>query len=193
MRAQQAEQARDRRIGALVARAGLPRERADTSLSIMQPYVIRRATRDDLPCVSRMGAALTRSHQAFDVRRFLLVEGLEAGYEKWLGSIVDDPETALLAAESGGELIGYCVGRIEPRDWVTLIDRHGALHEVWVVSARRGHGVGQALVRAVCQELGRLGAPRVVLWCAWQNVAAQNLFEQVGFRRTMLEMTRELA
>jgi RimJ/RimL family protein N-acetyltransferase len=31
-----------------------------------------------------------------------------------------------------------------------------------------------------------------VLWCAWQNLAAQNLFEKVGFRRTMLEMTHEL-
>jgi ribosomal protein S18 acetylase RimI-like enzyme len=139
-----------------------------------------------------MGAALTRSHQAFDARRFLLVEGLEAGYERWLDSIVDDPKTALLVAESGGELIGYCVGRIEPRDWATLLDRHGALHEVWVASGWRGRGVGQALVRAVCQELGRLGAPRVVLWCAWQNVAAQKLFEKVGFHRTMLEMTSEL-
>jgi ribosomal protein S18 acetylase RimI-like enzyme len=192
MRARQAEQAPDRRVLVLRPPAGLPRDRADTSLSIMQPYAIRRATRDDLPCVSQMGAALTRSHQAFDARRFLLVEGLEAGYEKWLGSIVDDPETALLVAESAGELIGYSVGRIEPRDWVTLIDRHGALHEVWVVSAWRGYGIGQALVRAVCQELDGLGAPRVVLWCAWQNVAAQNLFEKVGFRRTMLEMTSEL-
>jgi ribosomal protein S18 acetylase RimI-like enzyme len=122
----------------------------------MNAFAIRPATRDDLPRVIPMGAALTRSHQAFDARRFLLVEGLEAGYERWLGSIVDDPETALLVAEGRGELIGYCVGRIEPRDWATLIDRHGALHEVWVASVWRGRGVGQALVRAVCQELGRL-------------------------------------
>ncbi len=159
----------------------------------MVAFAIRPATRHDLSRIAAMGAALTRSHQAFDARRFLLIEGLEAGYERWLGSIVGDPEATLLVAESGAELIGYSAGRIEPRDWATLLDRHGALHEVWVVPSWRGRGVGQALVRAACQELGRLGAPRVVLWCAWQNASAQNLFEKVGFRRTMLEMTLELA
>jgi RimJ/RimL family protein N-acetyltransferase len=36
------------------------------------------------------------------------------------------------------------------------------------------------------------GAPRVMLWTAERNHAAQRLFEQAGFRRTMIEMTREL-
>jgi hypothetical protein len=31
-----------------------------------------------------------------------------------------------------------------------------------------------------------------MLWTAEQNPAAQNLFSQLGFRRTMIEMTREL-
>jgi RimJ/RimL family protein N-acetyltransferase len=36
------------------------------------------------------------------------------------------------------------------------------------------------------------GAPRVILGTAEQNVAAQRLFARLGFRRTMVEMTREL-
>jgi ribosomal protein S18 acetylase RimI-like enzyme len=36
------------------------------------------------------------------------------------------------------------------------------------------------------------GAPRVVLGTAEQNEPAQRLFERLGFRRTMVEMTREL-
>jgi ribosomal protein S18 acetylase RimI-like enzyme len=35
------------------------------------------------------------------------------------------------------------------------------------------------------------GAPRVVLSTAERN-AAQHLFDRAGFRRTMIEMTREL-
>jgi hypothetical protein len=31
-----------------------------------------------------------------------------------------------------------------------------------------------------------------MLWTAERNPAAQRLFEQSGFRRTMIEMTREL-
>jgi RimJ/RimL family protein N-acetyltransferase len=34
--------------------------------------------------------------------------------------------------------------------------------------------------------------PRVILWTAEKNDAAQQLFARAGFRRTMIEMTREL-
>ena len=37
-----------------------------------------------------------------------------------------------------------------------------------------------------------VGAPRVVLWTADKNQGAQRLFTRLGFRRTMIEMTREL-
>jgi ribosomal protein S18 acetylase RimI-like enzyme len=52
--------------------------------------------------------------------------------------------------------------------------------------------VGLALAEAVIARLRALGAPRVVLHTAVQNAAAQRLFERLGFRRTMVEMTREL-
>jgi RimJ/RimL family protein N-acetyltransferase len=35
-------------------------------------------------------------------------------------------------------------------------------------------------------------APRVVLWTSPHNENAQRLFDHLGFRRTMIEMTREL-
>ena len=36
------------------------------------------------------------------------------------------------------------------------------------------------------------GAPRVILWTAEPNHGAQELFARLGFRRTMVELTREL-
>ena len=48
------------------------------------------------------------------------------------------------------------------------------------------------LLDATLTELGRRGAPRVVLSTAERNEAAQRLFARAGFRRTMVEMTREL-
>jgi ribosomal protein S18 acetylase RimI-like enzyme len=42
------------------------------------------------------------------------------------------------------------------------------------------------------EALKSRGAPRVVLSTAEKNHAAQRLFDRAGFRRTMIEMTREL-
>jgi ribosomal protein S18 acetylase RimI-like enzyme len=48
------------------------------------------------------------------------------------------------------------------------------------------------LLDAALVALEKLGAPRVVLFTAEKNLIAQSMFAQAGFRRTMIEMTREL-
>lgn len=58
---------------------------------------------------------------------------------------------------------------------------------------RQGHSRNeQALIDAAIEWLRSRGAPRVVLWSVERNEAAQRLFARLGFRRTMVEMTREL-
>jgi hypothetical protein len=39
-------------------------------------------------------------------------------------------EAVVLVAERDGEVIGYVYGRVESRDWVTLRDSHGGLHDI---------------------------------------------------------------
>ena len=60
------------------------------------------------------------------------------------------------------------------------------------IRAARGWGAGTALVDARHAWLRDRGMPRVVLWTAHANHAAQRLFAARGFRPTMIEMTREL-
>ena len=48
------------------------------------------------------------------------------------------------------------------------------------------------LLEETCKRLAEMGAPRVVLSTAAKNEGAQKFFEAMGFRRTMIEMTREL-
>ena len=96
-----------------------------------------------------------------------------------------------LAGERFGAIVGYAYGRLEGADWNLLLAEHGALHDVWVEPEARRAGVARRLVTDTCARLTRLGAPRVLLHSAWQNIEAHALFERLGFRRTMVEMTRE--
>jgi len=61
-----------------------------------------------------------------------------------------------------------------------------------VAEGHRGRGIGSRLVMGASDWLRAHGAPRVLLWTAERNAAARQLFTRLGFRTTMVEMTREL-
>jgi len=155
--------------------------------------IIRRATPADMATVGRLGAMLVRAHHDFDPERFMAASRHTAdGYGSFLGTQLEDEDVIVLVAESGGKVIGYTYAAVEPRDWMSLRDAAGVLHDIIVDPDHREHGVGRKLLDATLAFLQSRGTPRVVLETAERNEAAQRLFEKAGFRRTMIEMTREL-
>jgi ribosomal protein S18 acetylase RimI-like enzyme len=98
----------------------------------------------------------------------------------------------VLVAERDGEVLGYTYAGVEGTDYMALRGPAGVVYDVVVDPAQRRNGVGRMLLDAALEALKARGAPRAVLSTAEQNVAAQHLFDRAGFRRTMIEMTREL-
>jgi ribosomal protein S18 acetylase RimI-like enzyme len=158
-------------------------------------FTIRPATRDDLPSLGRLGAMLMRTHYEFDSQRFITPAGdAEDGYAWFLGTQLRDPDATVLVAEerATGDVVGYVYAALEPLSWKELRDACGYIHDVAVDESRRRAGVASALIEAAIQWLREKAAPRVILGTAAQNEAAQRVFTALGFRRTMIEMTREL-
>jgi GNAT superfamily N-acetyltransferase len=153
---------------------------------------VRSARPEDAEALGRMGAALVRQHHGFDPRRFMLTDDVEAGYRWWLGKEMKSKRAVVLVAELDGEVIGYTYGTIEERDWSTLRDRCGGLHDIWVDEKARRTGAGRMLAEATVQRFAELGVPRVILMSAAKNEGAQRFFARLGWRPTMVEMTREL-
>jgi ribosomal protein S18 acetylase RimI-like enzyme len=159
---------------------------------------IRRADERDVPALGRLGAALMRTHYAFDERRFLAPgDDAESGYARFLGTQLQASDTLLMVAEHAAadgstEIVGYVYAGIEPLSWKELRDEAGFVHDLLVAPAARQTGVGQRLLDAAIDWLREQGMPRVVLWTATPNDSARRLFEGRGFRSTMTEMTLEL-
>ena len=159
---------------------------------------IRRAEERDVPALGRLGAALMRTHYAFDERRFLPPgKDAESGYARFLGSQMGATDTLLMVAEqaapdAGAGIVGYVYAGIEPLSWKELRDEAGFVHDLLVTPAARHLGVGQRLLDSAIGWLREQGMPRVVLWTATPNDSARRLFEGRGFRSTMVEMTLEL-
>ncbi len=158
------------------------------------PITVRRATPADLPALGRLGALLVREHHDFDPKRFIpATSETEAGYAWYLGTQLEVTNVAVMVAEENGDVVGYTYAGLEGRDYMALRGPAGALYDIVVDPAKRRRGVGRLLIDAALAFLKDLGAPRVVLSTATRNDAAQHLFESVGFRRTMIEMTAELS
>jgi ribosomal protein S18 acetylase RimI-like enzyme len=154
---------------------------------------IRTATAADLPALGRLGALLMRAHHQFDAQRFMDPGTDPAqGYAWFLGRQLKDHDVVIFVAEQNGEVIGYVYAGIEPISWKELRDECGFIHDVVVDERGRRSGTATALIEKAVEWLHERGVPRVMLWTAEQNTGAQQLFAKLGFRRTMIEMTREL-
>lgn len=154
---------------------------------------IRPASPADVRTIGRLGAMLVRLHHELDSERFLeATPQTEHGYASYVRSLLAKREIIVLVAERGGEVVGYTFAGVEGTDYMSLRGPAGVLHDIVIDPAHRGLGIGRTLLDATLEALEARGVPRVVLSTAERNESAQRLFARAGFRRTMIEMTREL-
>lgn len=157
------------------------------------PVIIRPASADDLGILGRLGALLVRVHHDFDPERFIpATPQTEKAYASFLGSQLDIPSVVILVAESDGAILGYTYAGVEGTDYMSLRGPAGVVYDIVVDPAHRRIGVGRMLIDATLSALQSRGSGRVVLSTAERNEEAQRLFARAGFRRTMIEMTKEL-
>jgi ribosomal protein S18 acetylase RimI-like enzyme len=155
--------------------------------------VIRRATGNDLANIGRLGALLVAAHHAFDSRRFLAATSrTKEAYASFLGSQLDAPDAAIFVAEENADVIGYAYVAVESYDYMMLRGPAGILHDLIVDPEYRRAGVGRLLLDAALVYVQSRGLSQLVLSSAERNEAAQRFFASMGFRRTMIEMTRDL-
>ena len=162
---------------------------------VAEAIEVRAAIRSDVAGAARLAAELVREHHAYDPLRFMCVEPIEEGYARFLAGQIGRQEVVFLIARHtsapSGEVLGYIYATLEDRNWSDLRDACGKIHDVYVDASVRRHGVATRLVEAAVVACIEMGAPRVVLMAAWRNEHARAFFARLGFRPTMLEMTRE--
>jgi ribosomal protein S18 acetylase RimI-like enzyme len=156
-------------------------------------FTIRRATEADLPALGELGAQLVQVHYGFDPQRFMDPgHDASAGYLAFLERQLADDAVLVLVAEQRRHVLGYVYAGIEPQSFKELREEAGFIHDVAVVERGRRTGVATALIEGALAWLRERQIPRVLLWAAEPNRDAQRLFARLGFRRTMVEMTKEL-
>jgi ribosomal protein S18 acetylase RimI-like enzyme len=143
--------------------------------------------------MGRLGTALVALHHDFDPDRFIAAsETTELAYAAFLEGELKRADVIMLVAEAADGIVGYTYAAVEGTDYMALRGPAGVLYDLVVDARHRRQGLGRTLLDATIAALIERGAPRVVISTAERNAAAQDLFAAAGFRRTMVEMTREL-
>lgn len=137
----------------------------------MTEITIRPLEADDLPQLLRMVRALAAFHgDTAQVTRADLARDC-LGPAPWL---------QVLLAGQGGALCGYAA--LSPRVQLQMGARGMDLHHLYVDPARRGQGVGQALITAAARAARAQGAQSLLVGTAPGNAAAQGFYLSQGFR-----------
>jgi ribosomal protein S18 acetylase RimI-like enzyme len=89
-------------------------------------------------------------------------------------------ELVVLLAGDGPD--GLAVLRFRPSIWSRALECY--LAELYVVPARRGRGLGRALMNAAIDLARAQGADHMDLNTAESDVAARGLYESLGFSRS---------
>lgn len=157
------------------------------------PVKMRTAVASDREAMGRLGALLVAEHHEFDAQRFIApMPLLPERYGEFLLAQAGKPDKVVLIAERDAELVGYAYAGMEGNDYMALRGPAGVIYDLVVDPAHRRQRIGSALLEAAIEKLREFGAPRALLSTADKNYIAQKMFERAGFRRTMIEMTREL-
>ena len=122
--------------------------------------------------------AVEESPDAF--RGTLDRESAEAN-EWWIRLIAttaEHPHALLLVAEVGSDPVGMLFGRLD--DDAEVLD----VGSMWVDPTLRRRGIGTGLINAALDWARDAGAGQAELWVTRGNVAAEELYDKIGFVTT---------
>ncbi len=130
---------------------------------------VRLADRDDADAIGRLLYAFNRE---FDEPT-----PVPAALAERMWQLLDGGDTLVLLAGDGPD--GLAVLRFRAAIWSTGLECY--LAELYVSPARRGQGLGRALVEAALREARNRGADTMDIGVDEPDLAARRLYESLGF------------
>ncbi len=91
----------------------------------------------------------------------LVTPSWEDHHEAVVRAVCESPEPSVVVAEEGGEVLGFVGYRVHPA--TAGMSEYGEVEVIAVDPARRGRGVGRALLDHAVQDLRDAGVPVIML------------------------------
>ena len=152
-------------------------------------YVIRNATKDDIPRIVELIARLKRLHGEFDPL-LATVDDLEAQIQSYVEELLNDQSSLVLVVDFGGSVEGVLTAKIVDRRFYKprIV---GQIVDIYVMPAYRRRGLGAELVEKASKELMSRGAEMIFAEFPVKNTIAESFYHKQGFREITGVFARE--
>jgi ribosomal protein S18 acetylase RimI-like enzyme len=111
----------------------------------------------------------------------------EVTADAWQRVLEGDPQFGL-AAEDGGELIGFAHCLLHPSTW--SMTGYCYLEDLFVAPRGRGKGAGRALIEAVFRIADERGCERVYWHTQESNAVARALYDRLASKSEFVQYRR---
>jgi len=159
--------------------------------------LIRPASYEDIQKIIPLAEHLSDNHLKYDPTRFVAPEDIKGVYEYWVSRAISEGNMLVLIVEyqqehDDNEIIGYLVAEAipaQPEYWSTA---HVYIHDVFVRPEERDRSIGISMVEvtkdwAISRNIFQLRGLIAV-----SNHGAQSFFENIGFRKTAIEVNLDI-
>lgn len=147
---------------------------------------IRKARPGDLPVLLDFEQGVIQAERPMDVT---LQKGPVSYYD--LGALIQDPESRVVVAEIGGEVVASGFGLIKEARHYLDHDRYAYLGFMYTDPRFRGMGINARILEVLRQWAQDRGLTEIRLTVYPDNLPAIRAYEKAGFKKHILEMRLE--
>lgn len=152
--------------------------------------IIRTMKKSDLAGLMALLAKVVDYHRRIDsyYKPFSKFKNLKAEAESWL----KDKDLLVLAAEDGGELIGYFRGSAESAPDYVDRDKIGIVYDVFILEPYRRQGIAKMFFAQARKWFLKKRVKNIELNVDARNSAAIKFWKELGFFDYKLRMRLDL-
>jgi GNAT superfamily N-acetyltransferase len=154
-------------------------------------WIIREAELTDIPGIVEVWWEFMRFHANVNPLFTPAPDG-RGKFAKHLEEQVVAETSLLLVAESKKAIVGYGLAGMAERPPVLVERAYGMIDDVAVTEEKRGHGFGEALVRATEEWFRERGIHRVELQVVTGNDLASRFWTKMGYETYLEKRYREV-
>ncbi len=146
-------------------------------------FIVRPATAKDAPLIAAIHVNVWRhAYRGIVPDSFLDGLSVERRTEQWSATLSQlAPGVFVWVADDGGDIVGFC--SLGPSRDDDAGENSGELGAIYVLPSSQRTGIGSALVERGLAGLANAEFNRATLWVLARNVAAQQFYERLGWRR----------